>query len=281
MEAFYSDMEALAASLRLQVWRLETNLPWRLVELSRLRGLWGMALHALDLDVYRRVFEGTGDDGTRHPLYVLRPAPDWHGGAATLECLFFGAALEREACLLQAWEAAAERGYGKSRDAFTLVIKASDAGLAHSPASLYAARNTPWRLDYISPVRLLRQGKLIAEPALRDVALAALRRLYILRGEETISADPWPEMSEKLLQACDRIPVTYDPAGRGAVERYSARQKREVNMRCVSGGMTFPEGPGPLLPLLHTAQWMHIGKGATIGMGQLRLRPLANTGTTA
>jgi len=56
--------------------------------------------------------------------------------------------------------------------------------------------------------------------------------------------------------------------------RYSGRQKTELEMRGVSGYLDLPDGPGPLWPLLAAAQWLHLGKGAVVGMGQLAVAPL-------
>lgn len=53
--------------------------------------------------------------------------------------------------------------------------------------------------------------------------------------------------------------------------RYSARQEAELEMRGVSGGLELPEGPGELWPLLAALTWLHVGKGAVVGMGQLAI----------
>ncbi|MDR2218961.1 MAG: CRISPR system precrRNA processing endoribonuclease RAMP protein Cas6 [Methylobacillus sp.] len=53
--------------------------------------------------------------------------------------------------------------------------------------------------------------------------------------------------------------------------RYSSRQQRKmvlggmVGTRKLSGDLT------PFLPFLHIGQWLHVGKGATFGLGGYHL----------
>jgi hypothetical protein len=46
-------------------------------------------------------------------------------------------------------------------------------------------------------------------------------------------------------------------------------------MQGVVGTMDLPDGPGPQSPLIAAAQWLHLGKGTVMGLGQLRIIPLA------
>jgi hypothetical protein len=46
-------------------------------------------------------------------------------------------------------------------------------------------------------------------------------------------------------------------------------------MQGVVGTLDLPDGPGPLSPLIAAAQWLHLGKGTVMGLGQLRIIPLA------
>lgn len=55
--------------------------------------------------------------------------------------------------------------------------------------------------------------------------------------------------------------------------RWSAAQQREVELFGITGGISLPNGPGFIWPLLAAAQWCHIGKGTVFGMGQIRIQP--------
>jgi hypothetical protein len=76
-------------------------------------------------------------------------------------------------------------------------------------------------------------------------------------------------MKPALLERARTLPAESWRGRRLDLVRYSGRQKAELEMRGVSGYLDLPEGPGPLWPLLAAAQWLHLGKGAVVGMGQL------------
>jgi uncharacterized membrane protein YkvA (DUF1232 family) len=59
------------------------------------------------------------------------------------------------------------------------------------------------------------------------------------------------------------------------LERWSARQQRRVRLEGVQGELLLPHGPGPLWPLLSASEWLHLGKGTTLGLGQLQLDDMA------
>ena len=47
------------------------------------------------------------------------------------------------------------------------------------------------------------------------------------------------------------------------------RQESELDLHGVAGSLELPRGPGELWPLLAAAQWLHLGKGTIMGLGQL------------
>jgi hypothetical protein len=55
--------------------------------------------------------------------------------------------------------------------------------------------------------------------------------------------------------------------------RWSARQQAEIDLYGVTGVLDLPEGPGVLWPLLAAACWLHLGKGTTLGLGELQVLP--------
>jgi hypothetical protein len=57
--------------------------------------------------------------------------------------------------------------------------------------------------------------------------------------------------------------------------RYSGRQRPEMNLGGVVGAWTLrgePERLAPFVPWLWLAQWLHLGKNATMGLGGYRLQ---------
>lgn len=261
----------LAGGVRWKAWRLQLELPPEPVSVPTLRGVWGAALHDLDPAVYARVFEGQREGCMQRPLYVLRSAPDH----AALDCIHIGAALDHETVLMRAWDIAGGRGLGKQRIPFLLRQQTLLADSSQVPRSASWPEHRPCRMAFLTPLRLLHQGMLITSPTLQDVALAALRRLWDLQEQQPDL--PRHEAIALVVACCEDIPVLYEPVERRRVTRYSARQEQDLELRCVIGAMLLPEGPGALAPLLNAALWLHVGKGATLGMGQMELQPLKKT----
>jgi hypothetical protein len=128
----------------------------------------------------------------------------------------------------------------------------------------------PCRLVFGAPTRLLREKRLIEQPALPDVVIAAVRRLQALAGEA--AGEVWQARQHWLNLARQQ------PAGAARWQpldmvRYSGRQQREVEMCGVTGSLELPAGPGPLLDLLAALPWLHVGKGTVMGMGRVEVEP--------
>ncbi len=54
-------------------------------------------------------------------------------------------------------------------------------------------------------------------------------------------------------------------------QRYSARQEQKINIGGFVGGITFEGNLTPFLPLLKAGETMHVGKGATFGLGRYKM----------
>jgi hypothetical protein len=54
-------------------------------------------------------------------------------------------------------------------------------------------------------------------------------------------------------------------------ERWSQRQQTAMRLGGVVGTMAFEGDLTPFAPLLRTAELVHVGKGATFGLGQVKL----------
>jgi hypothetical protein len=76
-------------------------------------------------------------------------------------------------------------------------------------------------------------------------------------------------LSRQALNAARDTPAEPWQGERLDLHRYSGRQRAELELRGITGYLDLPHGPGPLWPLLAAAQWLHLGKGTVMGMGQL------------
>ncbi len=58
--------------------------------------------------------------------------------------------------------------------------------------------------------------------------------------------------------------------------RYSSRQHKKIGMDGIVGHVTFDgEAIAPFWPLLWLGQWLHLGKGTSMGLGRYRIGPAA------
>ena len=128
---------------------------------------------------------------------------------------------------------------------------------------------TPCRLLFPTPLSLLRQGKLIQAPTLKDLVVRAGWRIESLLPAR--HRDAWCERRGAAIEIASRIPARPWQGYRLDLQRYSARQGREFQVHGVCGCLDLPEGPGPLWPLLAALQWIHVGKSTIVGLGQLQV----------
>lgn len=263
--------------------RLET--PGVQATVPMLRGVWGAALRELQGDVYREVFDPqTGSGHEASPAYLLRPAPPDPDFSPAVDWISFGAALPYDACLLRAWDIASGLGLGEHRRRFflretrTLLPDGAPASLGE-PWSLDRVPwplpdpNTPCRLTFPAPLRLMFRGRLSERPTLPDLIVAACRRFRTVAAADQRAA--WEELGRQALALARETAAEPWQGARLDLHRYSARQQADLELRGVSGTLDLPHGPGDLWPLLAAAQWLHLGKGTVMGLGQVWVESIA------
>jgi hypothetical protein len=245
-----------------------------------LRGVWGAALHDLDPEAYAAVFEPPGPNA---PVgYVLRPAPPGPHGDTAVHWFLFGDACRHDEALRRAWDVASGMGLGPQRRRWFVRrwvalgpdrMPATDArpwALDAAPWPL--APDAPCRLHFPAPVRLLRKGRLIEQPTLADLAVAAGRRVAALLPDA--DRPGWDALQRDALALARRHPAGPWQGARLDLVRWSGRQEAEIDLHGVAGSLDLPEGPGELWPLLAAATWLHLGKGSSLGLGELSALPL-------
>ncbi|MBI3090672.1 MAG: CRISPR system precrRNA processing endoribonuclease RAMP protein Cas6 [Candidatus Tectomicrobia bacterium] len=283
-----SSLRRLLTGIRVLPRRLSLSTPGVQATAPMLRGVWGAALHDLDSQAYLTVFEGEGRSTRRSPAFILRPAPYDPEDAPALEWVSFGAGLRHDALLLRAWDIASGMGLGPDRQRFHVRVlrllgpdgqpcesSGADTAWPLSEAAWPLAgppASTPCRLTFPAPLRLLRRHRLLAHPTLADLVVAGARRLQPLLTPE--DQEQLAALRPQLLDLAQSIATLPWQGERLDLVRYSARQQSEIEMRGVTGHLDLPEGPGDLWPLLAAAQWLHLGKGAVVGLGQLVVEPL-------
>lgn len=248
-----------------------------------LRGVWGAALRELDREVYSRVFEGRSARASPAdaPQYIMRPAPPDPQFCPAMEWILIGEGVRHDQMLRRAWDTASGMGLGPQRVRFHLrrwlgLDATGRAGEASRAWALGRAawpgphpETTPCHLVFEAPLRLRRKGRLIEQPTLADIVVAATRRVTAFLPPN--DQGPWRALAERLHDLARRTPQDAWQGGRLDLTRYSGRQQRELDLHGVSGRLLLPEGPGPLWPLLAAAGWIHVGKGTVMGLGQMRV----------
>lgn len=267
--------------------RLWLDTPGVAATVPMLRGTWGAALHDLDRDAYADVFGGddeSGGDST--PGYLMRPAPPDPRCAPAIDFFLFGRALEHDEACRHAWQEAARRGLGPRRHPFeirgTFALGPNGTPLKLRPipnsqpliwplsqAVWPLDANAPCRLVFNAPLRLRRRGRLIGQPTLADVVVAACRRMEAYLPEPL--RDDWKCYSADALEAARGRPQAAWQGARLDLHRWSARQRHELDLHGVTGSLALLEGPSELAPLLAAAQWLHLGKATVMGLGQFEV----------
>lgn len=153
-----------------------------------------------------------------------------------------------------------------------LPVTAADvAAEARALARRGAARRL--RLSFVTPVRLIEEGRLVKPPDFRLRALVArlLERLDALAaryGDGPLGAE-----IEPLRYAAEAARVVEQRLQWREVFRASGRHGRLLPMSGLLGEVVVEGDLGPLLPWLVWGSLVQVGKDATMGNGALALAP--------
>lgn len=247
----------------------------------------------------------TVENGT--PPFVLRPPEGPLKIAAgerwTVQMRVFGHALDRMPFLIEAWRDALTRGLGRDRARSTLVRVAcrpasvaqsstdpllgvsdhedprpEDWGFGDAWRSVARLNGSAFRIDFITPLRLVSAGKALRPPdcTARRIVAATVRRgrtLAVQAGGPAACADvkAWPV--DQWLEAAERIEAKNDLRWRDW-KRYSARQKREMILGGVIGSAEWRNVDGCLGKILNLAVLTHVGKETAFGFGRMSIEAL-------
>jgi len=132
------------------------------------------------------------------------------------------------------------------------------------------SRNRVFTVSLATPTRLVADGRLTRRPTMLDLVKAVSRRLFLINYFHG-NGLPLPA-SEAFLEAaretrCLRVDLAWQED-----RRYSTRQKRQVPIGGIVGTLTFEGDFGLLEPLLRAAEYVHVGKNATFGLGRIHVR---------
>jgi len=244
-----------------------------------LRGVWGAALHDFDNEAYQAVF------GASPSCYIIRPASSDRGRAPVMEWILIGDATKYDQNLVRAWDIASGMGVGAQRTRYHIresYVLGPD-GQANKVGSAWRLSDTVWpvageakctpcRIECATPLRILRNDRLIEKPTLTDLVVTIARRIrQFLPPDVREKAN---ELVDEAIELSKEIPSMSWFSERVEMKRYSGAEKKELRLHAITGFLDLPNGASELWPILAAAQWMHVGKGTVVGLGQLNAKAI-------
>ena len=239
-------------------------------------------------------------NGATTPPFVLVPDPEGDPRDPGWVCLglnLVGHEARPAALLVRALQQAGAQGIGRSRIPLRLegveqALPAAGSGVDEIPwhpldlddlvHSLDAPAHVPVppappavEVRLVTPLRMRIRGRYVTPQAFEPVAFVRT----VLRRATHLGASHSPGFDDVALARAGREAaglrlVSGDLRWRD-LQRYSARQGRSVPMGGLVGTARIAgEALTGAWPWLWQGQWWHAGKGATMGLGQYRLRPL-------
>jgi len=124
-------------------------------------------------------------------------------------------------------------------------------------------------VEFLTPTRLVSDGKLESNPSFATLVRAALRRLsslsYFHGGQK------WEADFRGMVARAEGVRTAESHLRWYDWERYSSRQDARMKLGGIVGSATFEGEVAPFLPLLLAVGIVHVGKACTFGNGRLRV----------
>jgi len=242
------------------------------------RGALGWALKEVaPPDIYEYLFETRSEVKLRGAEEVPRPFvleppvgnPRVHpGDRFELTFRIFGRALEHVGYFEDALEHMGENGLGRDAGRFRVVnALASRIEPVGGPGGIEAQAV---EVRFLTPTRLKHQGELVRRPPLHCLIRAALRRLEAMSMVHGDGLEEGADVRE-LIALSEEVVMRGQEFSWYDVHRRSNRQDRNIVMGGVVGRALYAGPLTPLTPWLEAAERLHVGKGTTLGMGQVEM----------
>jgi hypothetical protein len=195
--------------------------------------------------------------------------------------VLMGRALGYVPFLTRALEGLGRAGLGRDKVPFEL-LSLFDQGLGRLyPPGRFPAEPEPLNLSFepgpsrrgrlilsfLTPSRLLVNGRLALAPGPVDLVASLARRLFLLRyfHGDGVSARLSPLFFEAAREA---FGVSSNLTFRD-FERYSTRKKAVAPLGGLTGTLGFEGDAGLLAPLFRLGEYVHLGKNTIFGLGRI------------
>jgi CRISPR-associated endoribonuclease Cas6 len=220
--------------------------------------------------------------------YIIEPPPlgskDYQiGEVLSFNMVLVGRAMAQLPLIIFAWQRALAWGLGKEKSKARLlnvivepnqpeaqVIYDNGAVQDYSPlVSPSLAETEKITLQFVTPLRIQKQDKILTrEMTGRDLLSALVRRYFLLQefhGEQYHAPD-----FAALIEQAQAVSAEVDFRWCDW-QRYSNRQQQAMKLGGVLGSATLRGELSAFLPFLQAGQWLHLGKETTFGMGQYQI----------
>jgi hypothetical protein len=210
------------------------------------------------------------------------------GGALRFDLVLIGQAAELQAFAILAVEKMAAAGLGHARHRFAVERVACrepdgpshDVGIHAGGAAAAPCQPShpgtelpdPTRalLRFVTPTRLKIRDRLVATVGFRALAFAMLRRtLELAHFHVPDAAIDWS--FRPLLDATAGVRVACANLQWRDWQRYSNRQGTKMSLGGFVGELQLKGDLTPFASLLRAAEVLHVGKGATFGLGKIEI----------
>jgi len=239
-------------------------------------------------------------DAAPHP-YIWHPhttsgAHYQAGDRFSVSLTLIGSALAALPYLIHSVQVMGESGLGKVQGRFALLrvwqevhLGLKDEAIIYAPGqqALYALPSTSpripepptgIRLEFHTPFRAKRDGCLmgVKQFAFRPLLMHLVRRCSLLQAQHAPDAVAFEaDFYKKLRTAAESVPIEQLQLQWFEWSRYSNRQQRLVEMGGLLGSFELKgEAWRAFWPWLWWGQYLLVGKGAVMGMGEYQITPL-------
>ncbi|MFA7516682.1 MAG: CRISPR system precrRNA processing endoribonuclease RAMP protein Cas6 [Candidatus Ratteibacteria bacterium] len=207
----------------------------------------------------------------------------------TIRLLLFGKAVQEFPYFFLSFQQLSETGIGKTRAKFTveqvieeypqqaiLFSKGKEELLSCSPAQPFVSSHShnadikKLRLEFLSPIRLKFQNKIISFPEFHHIVRSIAHRTSMLAyywGEQSLDID-W----KFYIQAAEKIKICSRDLEWVDLKRYSSRQKQSMFFGGFVGTILYEGDLAPFFPLIEIGSYLHIGKNTTFGLGKYSIK---------
>ncbi|MBI3358798.1 MAG: CRISPR system precrRNA processing endoribonuclease RAMP protein Cas6 [Nitrospirae bacterium] len=214
------------------------------------------------------------------------------GEVFTCDLILIGKAIELLPYFVHTMDQLGQRGLGRALGQFTIdkvesirpdappkeIYSGQDNKLADPGPPILIDRTLPLlkvpmkeiTIDFLTPVRLKSQEHLTDQP---EFAVFFSRLLDRISALSRYHHDIPLEVDFKGLKSlAEHVQIQSSQTDWYDWERYSNRQQTRMKMGGLLGTVTYEGDIKPFLPFLALGEYVHVGKGATFGLGRYEVR---------